>query len=460
MLIKAYTLPHPPLAIPEVGKGKEKKISKTLDALDEVGKEIKSIAPETIIFITPHSTVYSDYFHISPGSKASGDFSRFGVPNVKIETNYDEELAEDISKMGETLDLPVGIQGEQDKTLDHATMVPMYFINKYYSSYKSLRISQSGLSESDHYLLGMVIDKAVKVRNRKTVIIASSDLSHRLSKDGPYGFNKDGPEFDRLVELYLSNADFLSLMNLPSGIRRGAGECGYNSLMVLIGCLDKQKVMPKLLSYEAPFGVGYAVASFEAIGNDENRNILQKHVEHMSKLVEATRNIEDDYQKLARQSLERKIMTGEIMSVTNELPQEMIDKRAGVFVSIHKDGALRGCIGTIAPTKKCIAEEIICNAISSGSSDFRFSPVTAHELPLLTYKVDVLSPPEPIVDRSELDVKRYGVIVTSGSKRGLLLPNLDGVDTVDDQINIASGKAGILNMDKISLERFEVVRHG
>ncbi|MDR2600329.1 MAG: AmmeMemoRadiSam system protein A [Oscillospiraceae bacterium] len=460
MIIKSYTLPHPPLAIPEIGKGKEKQIIKTLNALDEVAKEIASIAPETIIFITPHGTVYSDYFHISPGGKATGDFSRFGAPNVRIETTYDEELAEEISKIGESIGIPTGIQGEQDKALDHAVMVPMWYINKYYKTYNSLRISQSGLSSIDHFKLGEVIYDASIVRNRKVVLIASSDLSHRLSKDGPYGYSKEGPEFDGLVVEYLKDGDFLSLMNIPRSIIKGAGECGYNSLMVLAGCYNKQKVKSELLSYEGPFGVGYVVASFEALKHDETNNILEKHLELLERDAKAERNAEDDYQKLARQSLEHKIMTGEKLNIPNGLPQEMLNKRAGVFVSIHKDGALRGCIGTIAPTKKCIAEEIIYNAISSGSSDFRFPPVKSGELTQLTYKVDVLSPPEPIADSSLLDVKRYGVIVTSGSKRGLLLPNLDGVDTIEEQISIASSKAGISKTDKIALERFEVVRHG
>jgi AmmeMemoRadiSam system protein A len=137
----------------------------------------------------------------------------------------------------------------------------------------------------------------------------------------------------------------------------------------------------------------------------------------------------------------------------------MIDKQAGVFVSLHKNGRLRGCIGTIAPTTDNIAQEIIQNAISAGLSDTRFERVAVDELPYLDYKVDVLSAPEPISDTSELDVNRYGVIVTSGSKRGLLLPNLEGIDTVDEQLRIAKQKAGISNSEEVRLERFEVIRH-
>ena len=137
----------------------------------------------------------------------------------------------------------------------------------------------------------------------------------------------------------------------------------------------------------------------------------------------------------------------------------MKNLRAGAFVSIHKHGYLRGCIGTIGPTRDSVAEEIIENAISASTRDPRFSPVTEDELPWLEISVDVLGEAEPIDSPEELDPRRYGVIVTSGRKRGLLLPDLEGVDTPAQQIDIASRKAGIRKGEKISLERFEVIRH-
>ena len=131
-----------------------------------------------------------------------------------------------------------------------------------------------------------------------------------------------------------------------------------------------------------------------------------------------------------------------------------------MFVSLHKDGRLRGCIGTIEPVRGCIAEEIIENAISAATRDPRFPPVQENELDALEISVDVLSSPEKINSKDELDVKRYGVIVSKGRRRGLLLPNLDGVDTVDRQVAIALQKAGLSEWETgYGLERFEVVRH-
>lgn len=170
--------------------------------------------------------------------------------------------------------------------------------------------------------------------------------------------------------------------------------------------------------------------------------------------------MEDSYVKLARQSLTAYIKNGETINVPDNLPPEMTERKAGVFVSLHKGDALRGCIGTIAPTQENIALEIIENAVSAATRDPRFPQVREDEIDALTISVDVLGPTEKINDKSELDVKRYGVIVTKSWHRGLLLPNLEGVDTVDYQLAIAKQKAGLdPDEENVELERFEVVRH-
>jgi AmmeMemoRadiSam system protein A len=133
--------------------------------------------------------------------------------------------------------------------------------------------------------------------------------------------------------------------------------------------------------------------------------------------------------------------------------------KAGTFVSIHKLGKLRGCIGTISPVTGCIAKEIIQNAISAASKDPRFDPIREDELKYLEINVDVLGEPEPISSPDELDVRKYGVIVSCGMRRGLLLPDLEGVDTVEQQIEIAMQKGGIRKSDPYTLQRFEVIRH-
>lgn len=162
--------------------------------------------------------------------------------------------------------------------------------------------------------------------------------------------------------------------------------------------------------------------------------------------------------KLAKDTIEKFVMEGVVGPPPAELSREM-RQRAGVFVSIKKKGHLRGCIGTFSPVEKNVAAEVIRNAVSSASMDPRFPPVDSSELPGLEYSVDVLSPPERVEDPDALDPGRYGVIIKKGDLCGLLLPDLEGVDTVDEQIEIAARKAGISSREGAELYRFTVTRY-
>lgn len=162
--------------------------------------------------------------------------------------------------------------------------------------------------------------------------------------------------------------------------------------------------------------------------------------------------------QLARETIENYLRYGKVISPPDDLPPELKENQAGVFVSLKKFGSLRGCIGTFIPTQKNIAQEIIRNAISAAVEDPRFPPVSASELDDLTISVDILSPPEEVSDLAQLDPRKYGIIVNSGYRKGLLLPDLEGVDTVEQQIDIAKRKAGIHPGEKVKLYRFEVKR--
>ncbi|MBN1856829.1 MAG: AmmeMemoRadiSam system protein A [Dehalococcoidia bacterium] len=161
--------------------------------------------------------------------------------------------------------------------------------------------------------------------------------------------------------------------------------------------------------------------------------------------------------RLAKDTVEAFVRDGRIAHLQPTVPE--MATRAGVFVSIHKRGRLRGCIGTFEPTRPNVAEEIVANAVSSASRDPRFAPITEDELRSLDYSVDVLTHPEPVQDEAELDPHRYGVIVESGWRRGLLLPDLEGVDSVEQQIEICRMKAGISADEPVRLYRFEVRRY-
>ena len=167
----------------------------------------------------------------------------------------------------------------------------------------------------------------------------------------------------------------------------------------------------------------------------------------------------DVYVKLARDAIYTYVKKNEKMNVPDSLPVELKTQRKGVFVSIHKRGNLRGCIGTFLPAYSCLAQAIIENAILASTEDPRFSAITEDELDELDINVDVLTLPEPVDSTDELDPKKYGVIVQNGYRRGLLLPDLEDVETVEEQISIAKQKAGIEEDEEVSLQRFEVDRH-
>lgn len=458
-ILGAFIVPHPPLIIPEVGRGDEKKIQKTIDSYHEVARQIAELKPDTIIITTPHSILYSDYFHISPGSGAKGDFGRFGVKNTSFSVSYDESFVEELEALSERKQLEAGTLGEKDKSLDHGTMVPLYYINQYLKEYKIVRVSLSGQPVIDHYRLGRCIKQTADKLNRRIVFVASGDLSHKLKEDGPYGFTKEGLEFDKKITEAIKKADFLSFLAFSPDFCEAAAECGLRSFIIMAGALSGLSVEPNFLSYEGTFGVGYGVCAYKITGEDDNRHFDIIFKEEQLKQARESRKYEDAYVSLARQSLETYVRSDSLAKLPDNISEEMTKKRAGVFVSLKKYGQLRGCIGTISPVTGSVAAEILRNAVSAGMEDPRFPPVGKEELDDLVYSVDVLSEAEPIDYLEELDVKRYGVIVSAGRRRGLLLPNLEGIDTVEEQVSIARKKAGILDNEAIKLERFEVVRH-
>ena len=456
----AIIVPHPPLIIPTVGRGQEREVQVTIDAYRTAAQQVADWNPEVLIVTSPHCVMYTDYFHISPGKGASGDMSAFGAPQTRLEAKYDGELRDEVIRQAEATNIRAGTLGERDTSLDHGTFLPLYFLQEAGVNCPILRIGLSGFSPLEHYRLGQCIAKAVDKLCRRAVFVASGDLSHKLKDDGPYGYAPEGPVFDRRVTQAMADGDFLQFLTMDPGLCDRAAECGLRSFQIMAGALDGLAVDAKLLSYEGITGVGYGVATFTVIGSNKSRCFAQQCEEIESAQLAERKAAEDPWVKLARLSLETFVRTGKRLdSLPDGLPNEMTTKSAGAFVSLHAHGQLRGCIGTTGPTTESVAWEIVQNAVSACSRDPRFAPVRVDELNNLEYSVDVLGEPEAISSPAELDVKRYGVIVSCGGRRGLLLPNLEGVDTIEQQVDIARQKGGISSQEKYTLERFEVVRH-
>lgn len=458
MIVYAAMVPHPPIAIATIGKGEEKKIQKTIDSYHAIAKEISEAKPDTIVLMSPHATMYRDYFQISGGKNAEGDFQQFNDYQTRIKVDYDSSFVSDLCQLLDDEKIPGGTDYERQSRLDHGTLVPLSFILEKYTSFQLVRIGLSGLSLIKHYQLGMAIQKVSCKQNKRVAIIASGDLAHCQKEDGPYGYHPEGPMYDEKIMQTMGTAHFGELFTYDPVFCEKAMECGHRSFVIMAGTLDCLSVKPHVLSHENTFGVGYGFVSYQITGKDQSRNFLQQYLIHEQERIKNKK--EDEYIQLARDTIVSYLTGIKKRSGIPNIPEEMLTKKAGAFVSIHENQELRGCIGTIQPTRKNIMQEIMHNAISAASQDPRFEPIKVEELPYLDISVDVLGELEPIKDRKQLDVKRYGVICRKENRQGLLLPNLDGVDTVDQQIEIACHKGGIdPEEDDIQLIRFEVIRH-
>ncbi|WP_238899225.1 AmmeMemoRadiSam system protein A [Clostridium sp. YIM B02500] len=458
-----YLMPHPPIIIPDIGKGEEKKIQETNLACNKIGREVADIKPDTIIIITPHATMFSDAIAISDEEKISGDLSQFRCTNIKMDIPIDKEFNIKLGTACHVEGIPSVLVDSEllrrynvNYELDHGSIVPLYFINKYYNDYKLVHITYSMIGDINLYKFGMEMKNVAEKLNRRAVIIASGDLSHKLKEEGPYSYSPYGELFDKALLGKLEKGDVLGAFNMNKTMISEAGQCGLNSVYILLGAMEGKEIKGELLSYEGTFGVGYGVMKLSR--QQKDRNYLDELTKYKEEKLKVKLNESNAYVKLARENLNHYFSHRKSIEDISNLPKELLNERHGVFVSLKKFGNLRGCIGTIAPTTGSVGEEIIRNSIEAAMSDPRFPEVSEDEMDDIDISVDVLMDSEPC-NKEDLDPKKYGVIVSLGMRRGLLLPDLEGVNTVDEQLQIACDKANIDFDEDYKIERFEVVRY-
>ena len=464
-LVYCAVCPHPPIVVPEVGGNEAVKVKNTAEAMLEIGRRIKNSGAEILIMISPHSPVFEDAIAIHANKTLHGDLGQFSAPQVAFNLTNETGLVREIIKAASEAGILTAEINQQlaDKfrislELDHGLMVPLYFLQQSGLELPVVAIAMGLLPFEELYAFGMAVQRAVQSYGKKAALLASGDLSHCLKKGAPSGYDPKGEEFDQAIVRLAGAADVEGVIRLQPELLERAAECGFRPLVMLFGALDGYKVKSEVLSYEGTFGVGYMTASLSPEEVSPDRKFSHRWAEIRDEELSLRRGNEGYLVQLARNSLESKILGKSISMDINQAPPEF-KKQAGVFVCIKKQGRLRGCIGTIFPQQKSIAAEAVTNAVSAGLNDHRFSRVKPEELPELVYSVDVLTDPEPISSIKELDPLKYGVIVRSGHKTGLLLPNLEGIDSPEQQVGIAREKAGIRAGEDISLERFEVIRY-
>lgn len=464
MLTYLALSPHPPMIIPAIGRDRLDDVKETVLALKKMAGNLVASNPDTVVFLTPHGNVFRDCITALGMHDLYGDLSNFGVKDMSFNYKNDISFLKEISLTAVKDDIDFYIISEEmarsrrlNSHLDHGILVPLYYLKE--AGLKDdtpiVAISVGGLPILSLYSLGKVIQKAADKLGKNMALVASGDMSHRLKDDGPYSFHPDGPRFDLLIKEHLQRGDVEAVLNMPDNLCENAGECGYRSIVIMLGCMDGYEIKSEVYAYEGPFGVGYLTAGFTL--GERRPSYLDKMMQEKMKEIKKRRDEESPPVKWARLVLENYVRDGVKPDLPAEL-EELKTKRGAVFVSLKKDGNLRGCIGTIEPVHDNLAEEIANNAISAGLQDPRFLPVEETELKNLIYSVDVLSSPEECT-KEDLDPDVYGVIVSKGSRRGVLLPALEGVDTVEKQLSIALEKARIAPHEDYKIQRFKVERY-
>lgn len=269
MISFAAICPHPTLLIPEIGSTKDQqKIKETMEAYKILANKIDQCGIDTIIVISPHGLVCADRMNIWSGGEFSGNFKDQGNKNLKFEFSSDDSLARKITEEAEKAGIKINSY-QENFDLDYGTLVPLYFLTKHLpEDIKIVPINYSFLDRLQHYSFGQIINEVCSIndfRDKKIAIIASGDLSHRLLE------SSSGREFDNTLIDCLKTKDIESIIQIDENLVEDAGECGYHSILILLGALQGLNYEPKILSYEYPFGIGYIIVNFQFSTNTINQ---------------------------------------------------------------------------------------------------------------------------------------------------------------------------------------------
>lgn len=454
--------PHPPIMVPDVGGADAAVTRASADAMKVAADLLVRFEPETLVVMSPHAEGFSDAFTVATDVRLRGDLGRFGAPRAAHDVPGDPELARAILEEATSAGLSAaeggrGFGGSTSGLLDHGVLVPLHFLDPA-GRYPMVLLSFTYSGGQQHAEFGRAVRRAAERTGRRIAFVASGDCSHRLKPQAPAGYSPRAQAFDdELVRLVAEN-DQRGIAAMDQGLREEAGECGWRSFVTLGGYLEGTDAASKVLAYEGPWGVGYLTAVFAPADVLAGLPSAGAGTPESGRKGGAKGSAESEPVALARRTIEQYVRE-HTTPVPAALEDPALPSRAGAFVSIHERGDLRGCIGTIEPTQATLAAEIAHNAVTASTCDPRFPPVSADELDALEIKVDVLHEPEPVESLSDLDPRIFGVIVSSGGRRGLLLPDLEGVDTAEDQVGIAMRKGGIAPGEPVRLERFKVDRY-
>src|ERR1700730_11436804 len=393
---------HPPILLTEVGGAQSERVRATADGMRRLDGILSAVDAALAVVISPHSPSSMTSLPVRRAARAGGDLSRLRAPQIRVEAQIDVALAAALVVDGQRAGFSL-IWAEESE-LDHGVVVPLHSLARTMANKRCNFLSVSGWPLDRFVEFGAWLQR--RLQDRSAILIASGDLSHRLTPDAPYGFRPEGPTFDRLVIDALRARTWEQIEALDPDLVEEAGECGLRPLAILLGAGRAAHLNSQVLSYEGPFGVGYPVVALTA--SDTQEVVL-------------------DIQALGRHAIDTYLRTRQLIQPPEAIPVELQTPSA-VFVTLRKHGELRGCVGSVRPTEANPAHELIRYAVASPVRDPRFDPVRLDEVNALTIKVQLLDPPEPVTDIGGLDPHIYGGIVRHRDRPGPRLPEIRRVD--------------------------------
>lgn len=258
-LVFAGITPHPPILLPSIGKDASEQLAETRQALEQMEQDLYAAKPDTLIVISPHGVVLLDTFLINLCNQYEADLSEFGDFTTKAQWKPNLRFVEDFRSSVHD-ELPLTVTSEQK--LDHGAAIPLLCLTSHLPKVTIVPLSYSLLSYHTHLTFGELLKEQIMRTNERVAVIASGDLSHRLSVDAPAGFSPRAEQFDRSVVEFIQNRETDKLLALDPALIEEVSECGLRSICILLGVLRESNYQPKILAYEHPFGVGHLTAEF------------------------------------------------------------------------------------------------------------------------------------------------------------------------------------------------------
>jgi AmmeMemoRadiSam system protein A len=430
----AVLMCHAPIVVPPIAGARAGECSTTTRAMREAAQTLVAHAPELIVLLSPHAPRLPGVWGISYATALSGSFARFGHDALAYVCTGAPDAARCLADEAHSRGLATHDIGG---ALDHGALVPLHFVQEagYHGPVLLVALPFPGADSEVEF--GRAIDAASARMGRRWAVLASGDMSHRLTRDAPSGFDPLARTFDSTFVSHLRRGDIQKAVSLDVELAERAAEDVVQSTATALGAIGNAQGT-RVIAYEGPFGVGYCEALL--------------HSDHAHEL--STDSPPAQLVTIAHDAIHAALSS---VPYTPPALASPWDKARPVFVTLRSyDGELRGCIGRVEPVEATLSAEVAECAVSAATRDYRMPPVDASELSELSIEVSVLGPREPVKDVSELDPHRFGVVVSHGPRRGVLLPHVQGVNDAAEQLSIALRKGGIGAREPYRIERFLV----